>query len=83
MYHSWWFQMMIGLLTINIVYAGFIIMILGCYVSFFMSHQKVAIEVMQSANSSSVRVTGTANRNSLSMQKRIQKIAADLAAIES
>jgi len=67
---------------VNIVYAGFIIMILGCYVAFFMSHQKVAVEVMQSANSSSVRVSGTASRNSLSMQKRVQKIAADLAAIE-
>ena len=32
---------------VGLVYLGFILMILGCYVTFFMSHQQICVEAMK------------------------------------
>lgn len=63
---------------VPLVYAGFILLILGCCVSFFMAHWKIAVEVMQSPGGSAVKVYGTSNRNPVGFEHRIQKIAAGL-----
>ncbi len=60
---------------VGIVYAGFILMIVGCYVTFFMSHQQICIEVDKGDKATRVTVAGTANKNKLGMQVRIAKIA--------
>ena len=60
------------------VYTGFIIMIIGCIITFFMSHQRLCIEVVKQGKKSKVVVTGRANKNQLGMQNRIKKIARQL-----
>jgi cytochrome c biogenesis protein len=62
-----------------LVYAGFIIMIIGCYVTFFMSHQRVCIEIIKGKAKSRVIVTGTANKNKMGMQQRVKKLSDKLA----
>jgi cytochrome c biogenesis protein len=61
-----------------LVYTGFVVMIIGCIVTFFMSHQRLCIEVIKQGKKSKVMVTGTANKNNLGMQKRIYRIARQL-----
>jgi cytochrome c biogenesis protein len=60
------------------VYTGFIVMIIGCIITFFISHQRLCVEVIKSGKKSKIVVTGTANKNKLSMQNRIKKIAQQL-----
>lgn len=66
-----------------IVYAGFVIMIAGCFITFFMSHQRVSIVVKKSGNKSRVTVSGTANKNKIGMQKRVALLAGRLEHIAS
>jgi len=54
-------------------------MIIGCYITFFMSHQRYCIEVVKRSNKSQVIVTGQANKNKLGMPSKIAKISERLA----
>jgi len=63
---------------VGLVYVGFIVMILGCYVTFFMSHQQVCVEVVRTANHSKVIVSGKANKNKMGMQNRVKAISEKL-----
>ena len=58
-----------------VVYSGFVIMIIGCFITFFVSHQRLCVEISKSGKKSRVMVAGTANKNKLGMQSRIKKIA--------
>ena len=58
-----------------LVYLGFIMMIIGCYVTFFMSHQQVCVEVVEEGTSSRVFVRGTANKNKMGMENRVKIIS--------
>jgi len=62
-----------------VVYSGFIIMIVGCYITFFMSHQQVCIEVTRKSSKSRVLIMGIANKNKIGMQRRMEKMAERLA----
>lgn len=64
--------------SVWIVYIGFIIMILGCLITFFMSHQRVFVEVIDTGKHRAVLVSGTADRNKLGMNKKIKSIARNL-----
>jgi cytochrome c biogenesis protein len=57
-----------------VVYSGFILMIAGCFVTFYLSHQQVCIVVEQLRKNSRVTFAGMANRNKLSMKNTIDKI---------
>lgn len=58
------------------VYAGFIVMLVGCYITFFIPHQRICIAVSRGRNNRcEVAVSGTANRNKLSMKRRVEKLA--------
>jgi cytochrome c biogenesis protein len=61
-----------------VVYTGFILMIIGCYITFFMSHQQICLELMADGRTTRVTVAGTANKNKTGMQTRIARIAAEL-----
>jgi len=63
-----------------VVYTGFILMLAGCFITFFMSHQQVMVEVETSAGESRVAVSGTANKNKLGMDSRVEHLAQLLAA---
>ena len=62
------------------VYIGFIMMIIGCFVTFFMSHQSILIEITKNQkNKLDIFISGKANRNSQSMKIKIEKLAKQLA----
>lgn len=57
------------------VYAGFTLMIIGCWITFFMSHQSVMVEIQSNEQGNSVvSVSGTANRNAQGMKLKIKKL---------
>ncbi|MBA4366223.1 MAG: cytochrome c biogenesis protein ResB [Desulfobacterium sp.] len=61
-----------------VVYAGFILMIAGCIITFFMSHQRICVEVARKGQASTVTVAGKANKNTFGMQQTITKITRQL-----
>ena len=61
-----------------VVYSGFVIMIVGCFVTFFMSHQQFCIKVTRSEHGSSIEVMGVANKNKIGMQRKVAAIAEQL-----
>ena len=65
-----------------VVYCGFILMIIGCYITFFMSHQQICVELVQSGKKTEVIVAGTANKNKTGMEAKISGFADKLAKIE-
>jgi cytochrome c biogenesis protein len=58
-----------------IVYSGFVVMIIGCFITFFMSHQRLCIEVIKNGEKSKVMVAGTSNKNKLGMQSRVKSLS--------
>jgi cytochrome c biogenesis protein len=63
---------------VPIVYAGFITMLIGFVISFFMSHQMVAVEITKQGSGSRIAISGVANRNKLGMDRRIERLAEKL-----
>ena len=61
-----------------LVYSGFILMIAGCFVTFYLSHQQVCVIVARLRKNSRVTLAGISNRNKLAMKNAIAKMAADL-----
>lgn len=64
-----------------IVYAGFILMIAGCFVTFFMSHQQFCVELVSKGDIVEVTVAGFANKNALGMQQKVNRITNKLRAV--
>lgn len=58
--------------AVPLVYAGFFLLIIGCWVTFFMAHQKIAVEVVQSSQSSRIRLYGSSNRNPVGFENRLK-----------
>ncbi|PIE67797.1 MAG: cytochrome C biogenesis protein ResB [Deltaproteobacteria bacterium] len=61
-----------------LVYTGFILMITGCFVTFYLSHQQVCIVIEAVQKSSRITVSGITNRNKLAMGNIIEKMVADM-----
>ena len=66
-----------------LVYTGFILMILGCFITFFMSHQQLCIEVEKRQKGSRIMIAGICNRNRTAMMNKVQKISKSLAGSDS
>lgn len=64
-----------------LVYGGFVLMIIGIYITFFMSHQQICVEVVSRGNESRIMVAGTSNKNKLGMQKKVARLAERLAGL--
>lgn len=60
------------------VYSGFILMIAGCIVTFYLSHQQVCVVIENLRKNSRVTFAGIANRNKLAMKNTIEKMFADM-----
>ena len=58
-----------------VVYSGFIFMILGCYITFFMSHRQICVDVNATEDKCRIMVAGTANKNKLANERKVKKIA--------
>jgi len=57
------------------VYAGFILMIIGCWITFFMAHESYFIEIEPTGERSSILyISGTTNRNNHGLKLKIQKM---------
>ena len=61
-----------------VVYTGFVLMIIGCIITFFMSHQRLCIEVVRRGRQSLVTVSGNANKNKLGMRRKVETIVDEL-----
>jgi len=64
-----------------VVYTGFLLIIIGCYVTFFMSHQRICVEVKREGNASRILVAGISNKNRLGMGRKIEQLAERLEAL--
>jgi len=61
------------------VYIGFIIMLLGIPVTFFMCHQQLFIEIIEkSSTSCQIIISGIANKNKLGMKQKIDRMIIDI-----
>ncbi|MBF0233696.1 MAG: cytochrome c biogenesis protein ResB [Desulfamplus sp.] len=73
------------------VYAGFILMIIGCWITFFMSHQSICVEIRRRSGTDhnsdagddavsgyDILISGTSNKNSQGMRLKIAKIASKM-----
>lgn len=61
------------------VYVGFILMIIGCWVTFFMAHQSYFIEIGKTDdNSCEVFLSGSTNRSKQGLKLKLNKTAATL-----
>ena len=61
-----------------VVYTGFILIIVGCYITFFMSHRQVCVDIIESDPNCRVAVSGTANKNKLGNDRKIKMLAQTL-----
>jgi cytochrome c biogenesis protein len=64
---------------VGLVYFGFVLMIVGCMVTFFMAHQQVVVEIQPHGEGVAVMVSGKANRNKVGMQHDLERLARKLA----
>ncbi|MCF8039733.1 MAG: cytochrome c biogenesis protein ResB [Desulfohalobiaceae bacterium] len=58
-----------------VVYSGFILLIIGCFITFFLSHQRVCVAVIQDEGKSRVVVSGLADRNKLAMDRKVEQLS--------
>ena len=63
-----------------VVYAGFILMLVGCFVTFFMSHQQICLDVVREGIGSRVTLSGRANKNPMSVERKVAQLAGRLEA---
>ncbi len=61
-----------------IVYFGFIIMIIGIFITFFMSHESIFLEVSETDKKYHVRLSGNADKNKIGMEIKVRKLARGL-----
>ncbi|MCP4159186.1 MAG: cytochrome c biogenesis protein ResB [Deltaproteobacteria bacterium] len=57
------------------VYLGFILLIAGCYITFFMCHRSICISISSNGKKCKVMVSGTANKNKQGMKFWVEKYA--------
>jgi cytochrome c biogenesis protein len=57
-----------------LVYTGFALIIIGCFVTFYTSHQTVCIVVEELKKNSRVTLAGIANRNRIGMKQVVEKL---------
>jgi cytochrome c biogenesis protein len=68
---------------VGLVYTGFMMMILGCMVTFFMSHQQVVVEIQPKGNNIRVMVSGKTNKNKVGFTYKMERLADKLASMHN
>lgn len=61
-----------------VVYLGCGMMILGLFVAFFLSHKRIWILLTKEGNKTSVRVSGSANKNKVGFEQIFSTLSSDL-----
>jgi cytochrome c biogenesis protein len=64
-----------------VVYIGFAMMILGCYITFFTSHQQVCLAVVKSGNQQRISLSGVTNKNKLNLDRKLNLLSEQLKAL--
>jgi cytochrome c biogenesis protein len=59
---------------VGVVYAGFILLLAGCAVAFFMAHQQICIEVSPLKNKTRISVSGKTDKSAPGMRRRVEDI---------
>lgn len=67
---------------VGVVYLGCILMTLGLYLSFFMSHCRLWVLFREERGTTHLVLTGSSNKNRVSFENRIARVAEKLAATE-
>ena len=62
-----------------LVYSGFILMIAGCFVTFYLSHQQVCLIIETLRKNSRMTFSAISNRNKLAMKNTIEKMFSEIA----
>lgn len=57
-----------------VVYTGFMMMIAGCFITFFMSHQQFMVEIDKQGKKTRVVVAATANKNKLGLPQKVDAL---------
>lgn len=63
---------------VPVVYAGFIIMIAGCFITFFLCHERVCVELAPDGGRTRVTVMGSSNKNKYGMQRKVEHLGEKL-----
>ncbi|MEW6108874.1 MAG: cytochrome c biogenesis protein ResB [Nitrospirota bacterium] len=63
-----------------IVYLGCIIMSIGLYITFFMSHKRIWINISEEKNTSRIIIGASANKNRAAFERKIDKLVGILTA---
>jgi cytochrome c biogenesis protein len=66
---------------VGVVYAGFILMIVGCFITFFTNHQKLCVQLLPIANKTTVILKGTTNRNKYGLKTKLERMAERLSRV--
>lgn len=61
-----------------LVYAGFLFLIAGCYITFFMSHKGFMVAVEPTSTGSAVTLYGNTNKNRLGMEMVLRRLTEKL-----
>lgn len=56
-----------------VVYAGFLLMIAGCYITFFRSHRQVYVEISEIEGKTKMQIFGITNKNRLGMERWLRR----------
>lgn len=67
---------------VPVVYAGFIMIIVGCFITFFLSHQRICVLVAPKGKGAVVTVMGTSNKNKIAMPHKVSQLARKLAKLK-
>ena len=68
---------------VTMVYTGFTLIVLGCIVTFFTSHQQVVVEIKPKGKKIAVMVSGKANKNSVGFEYKLERLAKNLSALDT
>lgn len=63
---------------VSFVYAGFLLIIIGLFAAFFMSHRTVYIHLSKTKKGFNVKVAGRANKNPVGMEKELDQLTRGL-----
>ncbi|MDI6800747.1 MAG: cytochrome c biogenesis protein ResB [Thermodesulfovibrionales bacterium] len=61
-----------------VIYTGFIILSIGLYMAFFMSHQKIWIKLSEKDKPVKVLIAGSANKGGEGLKRKIERLAEDI-----
>ncbi|MFW6081523.1 MAG: cytochrome c biogenesis protein ResB [Desulfosalsimonas sp.] len=68
---------------VPVVYTGFLIMIIGCYITFFMSHRKMCVELQPEGSGTRISVAGISTRNRMGTKNAVKKLSRKIEKITS